>query len=109
MIGTYLVLANLKNKLPEHSYLIPWYRILLEEIVVSQLKNSPTFCGTLRFITMFTVSHHRTLILSQMYPIHAVTSHFLQDTFYCPLICSFISEVACSPSGFLKIVRPSKW
>lgn len=39
-----------------------------------------------------------------MYPIHMVTSHFLQDTFYCPLICSYTSQVTGSPSGFLKIV-----
>jgi hypothetical protein len=42
--------------------LTPWSKILLEELTVTQLvKKFPAFCGTWRFISLFTGAHHWSL------------------------------------------------
>ena len=45
-----------------NNLLIPWSRVLLEKLTVSQLvKQFPTFDGTRRFITTFTRARHLSL------------------------------------------------
>jgi hypothetical protein len=58
--------------------LTPWIRVLLEKLTGSQLvKKFPAFYGTQRFITVFKIPSPAS-ILSQLYPVHAPTSHFLK-------------------------------
>ena len=57
--------------------LTPWSRVLLEKITGSRVvKKSPTLYGTRRFVTAFTSARHLVLILSQLDPDYAPTSHF---------------------------------
>ena len=54
-------------------------RVLLEKLTGFQLvKQYPVFYRTRRLITAFTGSHQLAPILSQLYPIHIPTSHFLK-------------------------------
>jgi len=58
-------------------FLTPWSRVL-QKLTGSQLvKKFPAFYGTRRFITTFTSARHLSLYLSQINPVHASTSHFL--------------------------------
>jgi len=59
----------------ELSYLlIPWSRVLLEELTSFQLiKKFPAFCGTWRYITTFTSACH--LSLSWARSIQSIPTH----------------------------------
>jgi hypothetical protein len=55
-------------------FLTPWSRALLEKLTGSLLvKKFPEFYGTPNFITAFTSAH-----LSQIDPVHTLTSNFLK-------------------------------
>jgi hypothetical protein len=57
----------------------PWSRVLVEKLTGFQVvKKLPAFCGTRRFITAVTSAHCLSPILSQLDPIHTLTSHFLK-------------------------------
>jgi len=55
-------------------FLTPWSRVLLEKLTSFQLvKKLPTFCGTQRFITAITSTHHLSLSWAcsiQSIPLH---------------------------------------
>jgi hypothetical protein len=56
--------------------LTPWSRVLLEKLTGLQLvKKFPTFYGTRRFITAFTIARH----LSQLNPAHIPHILLLED------------------------------
>jgi len=60
--------------------LTPWSRVLLEKLTGLQLvKKFPAFYGTRKFITALTRECPPPVpILSQLNPVHTLTSHFLE-------------------------------
>ena len=53
--------------------------VLIEKLTGFQLvKKFPAFYRTRRFTTAFTSARHLSLILSQLDPVHTLTSHFLK-------------------------------
>jgi len=71
-------LCNISN------LLTPWSRVSLENVTVTQLvKKFPAFCGTRKFITLFTRDRNFSF-LNQMYPVHIFPTYFPQ------ILCNII-------------------
>jgi hypothetical protein len=84
-----------------NTWLTPWGKVLLEKPpVVQLLKYFPTFCGTRRFITMFTRARHWSLSWArwiQSTPPHPISLNIphSKSHVHFPLLSSFQGICPC--------------
>jgi hypothetical protein len=88
-----------------HTYLLTLYStVLLEKLTGLHLvKKFPVFYGTRRFITAFTSARPTVSILSQLNPVHTLTSNYLKIN-----LNIILSSTPESPQLILSLWLPNK-